>query len=1756
MVTKKNASHNSLGTNSPSLILSQIKRYLSTLILLAVIGIVYYLSGFSAVKIEMESTVPSYLQVFWSTDALDDIEFAAENSKATATVSGKKDYWFIFKNGEDISRFRIDPTSEKTTIAIHNVTLYTSQYLPINVDLFKYFFRVNEINLLPSSSAEEGRVEIVSLGNDPQIRTTALEYQLPYISIVLWILSVVYVIHRYGYLLGIFLQTPMMQPISHWVAANQFFSIYLALLVLLYYLSGFSLLKVEMDSAVDSKMEVFWDDDHKGIDEDVSKLRSTVEGRENYWFFIKNKQDISRFRFDLTKEKTTLKLYDIVLYTTQYLPIHVDYSEENLSRIDDLDIVDPILGQTSYAEMTALSKDPQIRTRGIEYPSPVISMVIFMLFTAYLLYRYSYVFYAIPKKVIESPLGQWVLRNRPLFPLFYSVLLAGLFLYFASFTLVRVELGSSAESELQIYWSEDNVFARDDSEIKETVEGKSSYWFLIDGNQRNSRFRLDPAKTKANIKIYGIDIYSTQYFPAEVSVLENELKFDEIDVIASDHSNNKPLEFVTLGIDPSIETKTAEYSPPLIAIVFYTLLAAYLFYHYGYLRHALWQKITSHAAYQWILKRKRFLPLIFLAFAVVLFNYLSTFALLKVDLSSEARSELQVYWGEIDEEFSIKHSTTVSTRKGQHSYWFLIKEYKTYPRFRIDPAAEKTAVKFHEVKLYSAQYLPIAVDFRDDFVEMEEVETGRQTLSEQAYSDFITIDNDPHIYTKTIKYSPYHTSIGYLILILSFLCFSQQLLSPFTPARLKPYLLSFWDRYLRSFLFALHFVMAVGFVAYLTTFAVVNVEMDLEEASEVQVYWAGEDRTFYQQNSRITKTQTGRHNYWTVIKDYKKFPYLRVDPTNKNETNLKLYGTTLYSMQGSPIDIDLLKEQINAGGMEKPTADSIHETYVDIKTDHKDPFAEVGPLQYGFPYGLTACFILLIGFIVFVVSFILPHYQHVAGVADRKASQYPQWAWLLNAKYIMLSVLLFASLTSLGYLSTFALLKVDMDVSEDSVLEVYWSYEDRNPTDDTTKTIKTKEGRHAYWFVVEDYKKFTYFRVDHSKFEGEVKLYETKLYSIPFYPLNLSLLNDVTESEGMEDIVPPTYDNDYTEFLATTDDPTVDIYPVQTRSFYYIGFLILAIASIFPRKYYYHAGVLFSGALILYYSLSFNEATISFNVEADRAGEIKVFWRNQEEKLSHVKVKKVEIEQGSHSYQVHAGNTSNMDFVYLDSGEYWPYLDIDDIRLTEIGYVDLTIEYAKSGLDKYGNISKLPKLIVSVGIFFVLFLFIVGCLFYLTSQKIRLFRKIFPRVVKVLFLFAALLVADLAWQADLDIHPDENAHIASVDYYTDYWDPPVIGDSRALDAYQFPWAVSRLDDLGISYFFAGKFKNVIQIFFENETFTSRAFNVLLFILFFIFIQNKRLLLFLTPLICTPQIWYLYSYANRGGFVLFISILLAWQLVNKKSHLNIFLQEGRKLSDWKYILFPSLLLGILSIEQTNYVLFIMFVFTLLLWELLFFIQDKKIFFYKCTLFFLAGLSIYGVRYAADVSINGTGKQAQRVAYAEENAEDDFKPSIASTEDSYSGLRLRDKGVKFVELFNPKWNWHKMSFKSFTGLYGYYKEFSPKWYYSYVTLIYVIIILLALRHAIFRADWQHKLFAVVTFTAICGGLFVSMLFSWLYDFQPQGRYSFPIIPIILVFFWKMFPLWNKYEKAIMLSSVLVLSLLSFYSFHEVALNYLVP
>lgn len=752
--------------------------------------------------------------------------------------------------------------------------------------------------------------------------------------------------------------------------------------------------------------------------------------------------------------------------------------------------------------------------------------------------------------------------------------------------------------------------------------------------------------------------------------------------------------------------------------------------------------------------------------------------------------------------------------------------------------------------------------------------------------------------------------------------------------------------------------------------------------------------------------------------------------------------------------------------------------------------------------------------------------------------------------YLVLICMSFLSIASIGYLSTISVFTIELDSSIESEMTLYWA-DERSPfLEEKSKRIMTQKGKQNYWFFVKDFNRQTYFRITPANEKAILKIYSAKLYSFQYFPIKFDLLNDSVGTHGVEVINYPSLSRDYMELRSLGGDPKIEIRPIHTRMpFVILAMLVIIVVLLFRKKYIVYASFVLLGGLFLYHLLGLNEVQVVFSVKAGQAGEVKVFWRDSSEMFSNTRVRKVSTLSGIHQYQIKIGNINNVEVLYLESPKGTSQ-STGEVTVSALGFEDFTFSGIEHIIKKQ---EKKEDLISSICLFFIVYGLAVWCV-YIASIYRFFNADFFPALMRVLFFMSSLLVCNLAWQSNADIHPDEHAHIESIKYYNQYWEAPTIGDSRALTAYQVPWAFSRLDDLGISYFVAGKFSKTVGALFVDTTFTVRAFNVFLFTLFFILSRNKRLLLFLVPLLCTPQIWYLYSYANREGFVLFVCLLLAWQLVNKKGGLNIFLRGNRCWESWRNVIFSGVLLGVIGIEQTNYLLFIIFICLVLLWRLVFFEKYKKVFFYKCLFFIVIGISTFVLRYSVDVSVNGFHKQERRIAYAERHAEPAFKPSIATTKDSYPGLRLKSKGVSFEELFQPEWSWHEMTFKSFSGLYGYYAEYSPKWYYAYVLLIYTIIFLVLLRHAVFHESWRYNLFSVLSFITIGGGILMGVLFSWLHDFQPQGRYLFPIVPVMLVYFWIIFPRLDQLGRSTLLASVLTLALLSFYSFNEVALNYL--
>jgi len=404
-------------------------------------------------------------------------------------------------------------------------------------------------------------------------------------------------------------------------------------------------------------------------------------------------------------------------------------------------------------------------------------------------------------------------------------------------------------------------------------------------------------------------------------------------------------------------------------------------------------------------------------------------------------------------------------------------------------------------------------------------------------------------------------------------------------------------------------------------------------------------------------------------------------------------------------------------------------------------------------------------------------------------------------------------------------------------------------------------------------------------------------------------------------------------------------------------------------------------------------------------------------------------------------------------------------------------------------------------------------------------------VLRILVVVSFLLILTMACVSRFDRHPDEIHHFLAAKYYTSHFAPPEIGDPSVRDSYSV-WGLSYLNYQWIEYFLAGKFMVAVSPVVDDPVLAARLFNGFLFFGLALWLitrarEHPEGLVLACFLIISPQIWYIFSYVNSDGFALFISLLLAFQIASPGSLTNKFLTaESFK---WAPGTLFGTLIGLLLIAKTNYWAFLVFV---AIWLASAFPVNRttlrrfafagvialSVLAFRVALdFYSSGETNFaGAAYLTYISGNFEKDQNRLLAYQEEIAETPFKPSTIDNDlgNTYPGLKLRAKGVTFVQMFTEM-RWLQISFESFTGVYGYMDTVSPKLYSRVMALIYLGFGLFLAGSAIFSRDRKSLVqLAALVFSCLLT-IFVSAFVSWNYAFQPQGRYLFPIIPMIGIF-----------------------------------------
>jgi hypothetical protein len=458
-----------------------------------------------------------------------------------------------------------------------------------------------------------------------------------------------------------------------------------------------------------------------------------------------------------------------------------------------------------------------------------------------------------------------------------------------------------------------------------------------------------------------------------------------------------------------------------------------------------------------------------------------------------------------------------------------------------------------------------------------------------------------------------------------------------------------------------------------------------------------------------------------------------------------------------------------------------------------------------------------------------------------------------------------------------------------------------------------------------------------------------------------------------------------------------------------------------------------------------------------------------------------------------------------------------------------------------------------------------------------------PRIVAGMLAVAALLAIVMAIVAPINHQPelwrgppDEHGHRGSAHYYVDHWLPPRVGDPATLPSYSLDYGFSYINDPDMVYFLAGKFAALLSPVVPNLDLGFRLFNAFLLVVLaaLCFLHSRAWPVFV-PLCVSPQIWYIFSYFNGDALPLFLSVIVAQQVVDPESRFNRFLDTPGLRGPWCGPLLLGLLLALLLLSKKNYYSFIALLpaalalvrfnktSALLLgsmavggsaWYLHWTAQntvvagqqpaspawaaviaaiaavaifaaivaqrstrrERAVTLGKLALLGALAAAFVAPRFVWDARLHGSLDQ-KRVAIGnlqEQIAKPAYKPSTIYTRDTktYHGIELRSRGTPLTALFDPPWQWHLRTFATATGVYG-WLQFEATGGYFQAMLASYLGLLGVYAWAVVRARRPEAIVGFVLvagFSALTVG--VALFTSWVHDFQAQGRYLFPIVPML--------------------------------------------
>jgi hypothetical protein len=381
---------------------------------------------------------------------------------------------------------------------------------------------------------------------------------------------------------------------------------------------------------------------------------------------------------------------------------------------------------------------------------------------------------------------------------------------------------------------------------------------------------------------------------------------------------------------------------------------------------------------------------------------------------------------------------------------------------------------------------------------------------------------------------------------------------------------------------------------------------------------------------------------------------------------------------------------------------------------------------------------------------------------------------------------------------------------------------------------------------------------------------------------------------------------------------------------------------------------------------------------------------------------------------------------------------------------------------------------------------------------------------------AAALILAMTVASKFNAHPDEYLHFEAAKYFSTHWLPPAL-DDPAIEPSLSHYGLSYLQDLDAAYLLIGKFMALVPSWLASPEIASRLCYVLLFIVLTAWLIQRLPKSFAPAvLLISPQIWYVFSYVNGDAWALALSLVIVVQLAEKDSLLSQYLRADDWRTIWRGGLLFAALLAMLVMAKRNYYLFLPFIGFVAFWRTFSWEAESRRLHLakKWTVIALAAAALYFPLRTGHEAINRFDGARLRIEQAEKFAAPKFTPSEIAAGEGAQRLNSRSRGVRFSTLLIEH-NWAVQSFQSFCGVYHWMSLSGPPEYYIVAGTLYLALLAFLLA-GICRLSRRDAVFAVAILGLMLSVILASAYHSWTADFQPQGRYLFPIIPMIAFLF----------------------------------------